>query len=257
MPAVLTERHGAVLKITLNRPDRLNAVSIGLYEQVIANLDEAEADPDLRAVVIHGAGRAFCVGADLKDHGAAQRTQAELDHYVDLGQRVCERIQTVPVPVVAAVHGYALGAGAEMATSADFLVMGRTAQMGFPEISIGTFVGGGVTRRLPRLIGLRRTTDLLTLGTRFTGEQAAAWSLAYEATPDEEVLTRALALADTLSAKAPLSFAALKASLYADAAPEQVLRQEAQTLLTIMKSADWAEGVAAFAERRDPVFTGK
>ncbi|WP_052077745.1 enoyl-CoA hydratase/isomerase family protein [Rhodococcoides fascians] len=257
MSTVLATQRGSTTVLSLNRPDRLNAVSEDLYQTLIDQLVHADADTDTRAVVLTGTGRAFCVGADLKAHKSGRRTTEEQRHYLELGQRVCEQIQTMSTPVVAAVNGYALGAGAEMAVSADFLVIAHDAQMGFPEVSIGTFVGGGVTSRLPRLIGLRRATDLLVLGERFTGTEAHRWGLAHSAVPSEELLDSAIALADTLASKAPLSLARMKAALRRNDPLEVVLETEPQELLALMGSADWAEGVAAFAERRTPIFEGK
>jgi enoyl-CoA hydratase len=170
---------------------------------------------------------------------------------------VCEQIQKMATPVVAAVHGYALGAGAELATSADFLVIAEDAKMGFPEVSIGTFVGGGVTRRLPRLVGLRRATDLLILGERFTGVQAAEWGLAQAAVPAADLPRAGAELAANLAGKAPIPLARMKAALLSEEPFDAVLRTEARHLLEVMGSDDWAEGVAAFAERRTPVFHGK
>lgn len=256
-PPVLISRHRDTAILTLNRPDRLNAVSEQLYRELIAALLVGDADPSVRCVLLTGAGRAFCVGADLKDHQAGTRTADDRQRYVELGQQVCRQIQTMSTPVVAAVHGYALGAGAEIAVSADFLVMAAEAKMGFPEVSIGTFVGGGITHRLPRLVGLRRATDLLILGERFTGEQARDWGLAHMAVPATEVTLAASALAAELASKAPLALARMKEALRRDDPPETALANEARDLLALMETSDWAEGVAAFADRRDPVFQGK
>lgn len=255
MRAVLTATRDGVLTITLNRPERLNAVSTELYQGVVAALAQAEDEPTTRAVLITGAGRAFCVGADLKAH-AEGRTPDEQAEYVRLGQHVCERIQHSPLPVVAAVQGYALGAGAELAVSADFLVIAEDAQMGFPEVSIGTFVGGGITHRLPRLVGLRRALELLVLGERFTGQDALAWGLANRTAPADELLEVATGLAGELAGKAPISMARMKGALQADPSLADALDGEATDLLAIMQTADWAEGVAAFAEKRRPAFVG-
>ncbi|WP_182345926.1 enoyl-CoA hydratase/isomerase family protein [Tomitella gaofuii] len=257
MTPVLTTLDGAVQTVAFNRPERLNAVSEELYEQAISALRAADEDPSVRAVVLTGEGRAFCVGADLKAHGAGGRTPERQRYYTDLGQRVCELIQTMSTPVIAAVAGYALGAGAEMAVSADFLVMAEDAKMGFPEVSIGTYVGGGVTHRLPRLVGLRRATDLLILGDRFTGVQAAEWGLAHAAVSAGELTAAAHELAARLAAKAPLSLAKMKAALFRDDDIETALLDEPRQLVELMGTRDWAEGVAAFAEKRDPVFEGR
>ncbi len=257
MTTVVVTTSGRTRTLAFNRPDRLNAVSEELYETALNELVAADADPDVRAVVLTGTGRAFCVGADLKAHKSGTRTRAEQAHYLDLGQQVCAQIQTMATPVVAAVNGYALGAGAEMAVSADFLVIADEAQMGFPEVSIGTFVGGGVTHRLPRLVGLRRATEMLILGERFTGRQAYEWGLAYAAVPTASVLESAHELADSLATKAPLSLARMKDALRRNDSLDVVLKTEPQELLELMATQDWAEGVAAFAERRPPAFEGK
>jgi len=254
---VRVERTDRVVRLVLNRPERLNAVSEQLYGRLLEELERADADSDLRVVVLAGEGRAFCSGADLKAHAEGARTAEQLAEYVELGWRVCERIQRSRKPVIAAVQGYALGAGAEMATSADFLVMAEDAQMGFPEVAIGSYVGGGVTRRLPRLVGLRRATELLVLGERFSGTDAFAWGLAYRAVPAASLETAVRELTERLITKAPLSFARLKAALRSEAPFDDVFRTEAADLLAIMRTSDWAEGVAAFRDRRTPSFKGE
>ncbi len=257
MPTVLVSRSESVVTLTLNRPERLNAVSEELYEELIAALIEAERASAIRCVVLTGAGRGFCAGADLKAHRSGLRSPEELTRYARLGQRVCQEIQMMHTPVVAAVNGYALGAGAELAVSADFLVMAQDARMGFPEVSLGTYVGGGVTHRLPRLVGLRRATDLLILGERFTGQQAREWGLAYAAVPGAQLLSAANELAAALAAKAPLSLSRMKAALRREDSLEVALAEEPRELLALMATRDWAEGVAAFGDRRPPVFQGR
>lgn len=257
MTVVLTNTSGHVATVTLNRPERLNAVTEELYEELLATLADAERDTNTRAVVMTGAGRAFSAGADLKGHHAGTRTEADRARYVDLGQRACEQIQRMVTPVVAAVNGYALGAGAELAVAADFIVMAEDTTMGFPEVSIGTFVGGGVTYRLRQLVGLRRTTELLLLGERFSGRQAEEWGLANEAVPADAVADAADRLAGRLAAQAPLALSRMKAALLRAESLEAALTGEPDDLLALMKTDDWAEGVAAFAERRVPRFVGR
>ncbi|MER2518074.1 MAG: enoyl-CoA hydratase/isomerase family protein, partial [Candidatus Accumulibacter phosphatis] len=160
-----------IAEIRLNRPERLNAVTQQLYDEVNAALGVAEADRDVRVVLLTGEGRAFCVGADLKAHKAG-RTAFERRQYLLGEQRVCKRLLLLSKPVVAAVNGFALGAGAEMAIASDFIVMAESAQIGLPEVSIGTFLGGGVTYLLPRLVGLAKARELVFLGERIKGEEA-------------------------------------------------------------------------------------
>lgn len=257
METVLTRRDSGVMTLTMNRPDRLNAVNEDMYRSLISVLQAADSDPSVRVIVLAGAGRAFCVGADLKAHSAGERNSTDRSEYVDLGQRVCEQIQVMDKPVIAAVHGYALGAGAEMAISADFFIMGAGAKIGFPEISIGTFVGGGVTHRLPRLIGLRRATEVLIFGEQFSGEQAFEWGLASAVVDNDLVFDEASRWAQQLETKAPISMAKLKSQLRHDVSLKEALANEAAELLAIMNTQDWAEGIAAFAARRTPIFRGE
>lgn len=257
MTTVWVDRSGPTATVTLHRPERLNAVSEGLYQSLIDALIDLDDDPQTRAVILTGAGRAFCVGADLKAHGSATRSRVEQAHYLDLGQRACEQIQTMGTPVICAVNGYALGAGAELAVSADFLIVADDALMGFPEVGLGTFVGGGVTNRLPRLVGLRRASELLVLGERFTGSQAVEWGLAHSAPAPADVSAAARALAETLATKAPLSLAHMKAALRRNDSLDVALGSEPRVLLDLMTTSDWAEGVAAFAEHRTPQFRGR
>ncbi|PBB41244.1 crotonase [Mesorhizobium sp. WSM3866] len=257
MSEVTTKRENKTLHIVLNRPERLNAVNEALYQQTLDALNHADADPDIRCVVLSGNGRAFCAGADLKAHKSGERTPAQREAYIMLGQRVCERIQMMNAPVIAEVHGYALGGGAEIATSADFLIMSEDAQLGFPEVAIGTYVGGGVTLRLPSLIGLRNAAKLLLLGEKITGAKCLEIGLANEAPPAHQLKERTAALVEKIVRNAPLPMARLKAAINFPQSPEELFRAEAEDLLSIMETHDWAEGVAAFAERRSPRFAGK
>ncbi|MDR5867686.1 enoyl-CoA hydratase/isomerase family protein [Halomonas koreensis] len=256
---LIVERHGPILEIRFNRPHRLNAVVEALYTELLQALAAAEADPEIRAVVLTGEGRAFCVGADMKEHGAAQRTLFQRRQYLRLGNDVCEAIQRSPLPVIAAVNGYALGAGAEMAVACDFLLMAEEARIGFPETSIGTSVGGGVSKLLPQLVGLARARRLLYTGRRIDGAEAARIGLAGDCLPVERLRDEALALAGELAGQAPVSLAMLKRlvnqGVHTDL--ESQLQQELDAVFTCSTTADWQEGVDAFAEKRAPVFRGQ
>ncbi|WP_355662281.1 enoyl-CoA hydratase/isomerase family protein [Halomonas salifodinae] len=255
---LIIERQVAVMVIRFNRPHRLNAVVEPLYRELLAALAEAERDPDVRAVVLSGEGRAFCVGADMKEHGAASRTLHQRREYLQLGNDVCEAILRSPLPVVAAVNGYALGAGAEMAVACDFIVMSEEAQIGFPEVSIGTCVGGGVSQLLPQLVGLGQARRLLYTGVRIDGLEAARLGLASQAVPAEALMDEALGLADTLSRQAPISLAMLKRLVNQGSheSLESQLQQELDAVFRCSTTADWQEGVDAFAEKRSPNFKG-
>jgi enoyl-CoA hydratase len=249
---------GTVAEIRLNRPHRLNAVIEQLYRDIISALDLVEANPDIRVIVITGQGRAFCVGADLKEHENGERTQQAQRDYLALGNKVCERIYKSPKPVVAAVNGYALGAGAEISMSADFIVMKDSAQLGFPEVSIGTFVGGGVSYILPRLIGLAKARELIITGRRIDGNEAKSMGLAVQVFDDAEFNNGVAEFADQIAAKAPYSLRFAKKHLNSSGQDyDASLASELEALLTCMTTEDWREGIAAFAEKRSPAFKGK
>ncbi len=255
---VVYAKANAVAEIRLNRPERLNAVIEQLYDDVLAALDDAEADAGIRVVVLTGEGRAFCVGADLKEHGRGERTDLEKRRYLVKANDVCRRLRSVPKPVIAAVNGYALGAGAELAVSSDFILIKETAQIGFPEISIGTFVGGGVTHLLPRLVGLAKARELIFTGKRINGVEAAAIGLATMVVADARFTESVLAFAQALAGKAPLSMALAKEHLNNASGRdyETALITELEGIRACMTTRDWKEGVEAFAARRPPMFTG-
>ncbi|WP_163559572.1 enoyl-CoA hydratase/isomerase family protein [Halomonas sp. NO4] len=255
---LIIARHGAVMEIRFNRPHRLNAVVETLYTELLVALAEAEADTDVRAVILTGEGRAFCVGADMKEHGSASRSLYQRRQYLQLGNDVCEAILRLKTPVIAAVNGYALGAGAEMAVACDFILMADEAQIGFPEVSIGTCVGGGVSKLLPQLVGLSRARQLLYTGKRIDGDEAARIGLATASWPAESLMTEVHQLAETLAQQAPVSMAMLKRLVNQGAHTdlEGQLQQELDAVFTCSTTADWQEGVDAFAEKRPPRFQG-
>lgn len=258
-PELLVEQRDDVLVLTLNRPHRLNAVSPALYAALDATLESAAQDPAVRALVLTGSGRGFCVGADLQAHGDAPPGPDERRRYVELAQRVNHRIQTLPKPVVAAVNGHAVGAGFELALSCDLIVVAREAKLRLPEAALGTFVGGGVTYTLVRRLGEVRAREILLLCPFLRGEEAERQGLANRVVDADDVLPTALDLARELARRAPRSVRLLKELLHTGVsdAPEVTLAREAAALLECMGTADWAEGIAAFREKREPRFTGE
>jgi enoyl-CoA hydratase/carnithine racemase len=256
---VLSRRHGPTLVLTLNRPERLNAVSLPMYARLLAELRAAAADRDVRCVVLTGQGRAFCVGADLKAHGEEPPTGEERRRYVRTAQRVNRLIQVGPTPVVAAVNGHAVGAGLELALSSDFMIVAQEAKLRFPEISLGTFVGGGTVYTLAERVGTLKARELVYLGDFFLGREAVDMGVAWKAVPPDQVVPAALELAARLAEKAPLSLAWAKRLIGpAGTMPRRrALALEARALERIFGTRDWREGVEAFLEKRAPRFTGE
>ncbi|MBX3685787.1 MAG: enoyl-CoA hydratase/isomerase family protein [Rhodocyclaceae bacterium] len=256
--AILYDMRDGIAEIRLNRPHRLNAVTQTLYDELNDALSRAEADKDARVVLLTGEGRAFCVGADLKEHKAG-RTAFDRRQYLQGEQIVCKRLMLLKKPVIAAVNGFALGAGAEVALASDFVLMARSAQIGLPEISIGNFLGGGVTLLLPRLVGLAKARELVFLGERIDGEEAVRIGLANRVFDDQGFLDSAREFALKLAGKAPFSMQLAKEQLNmaADGTLDAALTAELEGMMFVGTTRDWKEGIDAFAEKRKPVFKGE
>lgn len=255
---ILYSLSDGIAEIKLNRPHRLNAVIQQLYDELNAALTQAEADPDVRVILLTGEGRAFCVGADLKEHKAG-RTAFDRRQYLAGEQAVCKRLLTLKKPVVAAVNGYALGAGAEMALASDFILMAESAQIGLPEVSIANFLGGGITWLLPRIVGMAKARELVFFGERVNGAEAVRIGLANRVFPDAQFLDEARAFAQKLAKKPPFSMELAKRQLNfaAEGTLDAALSAELEGMTFVGTTKDWQEGVDAFAEKREPVFTGK
>jgi len=201
---VLTEEAGdGVRVLTLNRPQRLNAITPELLEDLIAALQAADRDPAIRAVVLTGAGRAFCAGDDLKEFGSQSKDEATTRAYIARIQDVTRAMLLGDTPVIGAVRGWAVGGGLEWVINCDFAIAAEGSRFFFPEIALGVFVTGGVTELLPRLVGLQRARALIMLGERFDAAQAQAWDLVYRVVPDAQLMPEALALARRIAALPP------------------------------------------------------
>lgn len=249
---------GNVARVRLNRPDRLNAVTAELYESLQRDLARATED-DARVVTLEGRGRAFCVGADMQNHDERDRSAKERREYVWTAQETCRDIQTHPAPVVAKVHGYAIGAGAELAMSADFVLMADDAELRFPEVGIGTYVGGGVTYTLTQRIGAARAKELVLRAATLTGEEAADEGIVTKAVNAERLDGATSDLVDELAANAPIpmEFAKEQFGRVGPTSRDDMLTAEAEALLACMETDDWKEGVEAFSEEREPTFVGE
>lgn len=255
---ILYEMKDGIAEIRLNRPHRLNAVTQTLYDELNDALGVAEAEKDARVVLLTGEGRAFCVGADLKEHKTG-RTAFDRRQYLRGEQIVCKRLMLLKKPVIAAVNGYALGAGAEVALASDFILMAESAQIGLPEVSIGNYLGGGITYLLPRLVGLAKARELVFLGERVKGDEAVRIGLANRVFADEGFLDAAREFAQRVASKAPFSMELAKEQLNmaAERTLDAALSAELEGMMFVGTTRDWQEGIDAFAEKRTPVFKGE
>ena len=241
---IVVEQSGPVTTIRLNRPHALNAMTVELLTDLVAALRAAGTS---RAVVLHGAGRAFCAGEDLKETLAPRTGQAdELRRSFDLLQETTRLITALGAPVIAAVHGYAVGGGIELALAADLVVVQDDARIRFPEVPIGHAHTGAITARLPQLVGLMRAKELLLTGRWVSAAEAVALGLAVQAVPD--ALARATEMAEDLAALPARSLAAAKRSLELATVPaqEQIMRLEVEAATHCFASAEAGETFESF-----------
>ena len=254
---LLTDIDGdGVLTITLNRPEALNALSQQLVAEMAQAIRMARQD-SVRGVVITGAGeKAFAAGADISEFAGMEPLDAH--RFAARGQAVFNQIEGLPKPVVAAVNGFALGGGCELAMACHLRVASETAQFGQPEVNLGLIAGYGGTQRLPRLVGRGIATEMLLTGDRIPADRAYAIGLVNRVVPPAELLDTARQLVLTFASKAPVAVAmTLQAVRATDLPLPQGLQQEAALFAQCAATDDFAEGVMAFLNREKPQFTGR
>lgn len=256
MPEVLLERplEGvAVLKI--NRPEVKNALNAEVRRLLAEHLTALAAEDDVRVVVLTGDDQAFAAGADIKAMAEAGAAEMMLRR----AEVMWRAIAQFPKPLIAAVQGYAWGGGCELAMHADIIVAGENASFAQPEIKVGIMPGAGGTQRLTRAIGKHRAMMLLLSGRAISGSQAAAMGLASMAVPDDQVLAEALDLANTIARMPPLAARQIKEVLLAglDCSLEAGLMLERKAFQLLFDTKDQKEGMAAFVQKRKPVYEGK
>src|SRR3954452_13352985 len=260
MSTVLWEQDGPIGRITLNRPETINAWTAAVGKSLVATLDAAAADASVRAVFITGAGRGFSSGADLKagfephpdDQMPDVRKELHLYHGAITG------IRRMPKPVVAAVHGAAVGIGCSLALACDLVLAAESSSFGLAFVNIGLMPDGGSTLFVPTAVGKARAFQMAMLGERISAQQALDWGLINFVHPDEHIQAEADVLVEKLAAGPTRSYAgtkvALNKMLYPDL--EDQLALEADIQHQLARSKDFFEGVAAFVEKRQPAFTG-
>jgi enoyl-CoA hydratase/carnithine racemase len=257
---ISTERDGMVAMVTIDHPP-VNALSAPLLEELEEELVALDADEGVRAIVLKGAGeRAFVAGADISEFPSLREAAPQQNGGSARGiQKLGHRMDAAHTPFVAAIHGFCLGGGLELAMCCDIRVCSEDAQLGQPEIKLGLIPGGGGTQRLPRLVGLGRALLLNLTGDFVDAATAYEWGLVEKVVPREELLETALGIARTIAARSPVSVAVLRelARTTRDLPLEEGLRREADGFRRCLESEDGAEGVAAFLEKREPQFTGR
>jgi enoyl-CoA hydratase len=247
---------GGIARISLDRPAQLNAISPELLEDLDRACALVEGDASVRAVTLTAAGRAFCAGADLRAVRELSPDAARWSAFMGLWHRVFDRIEALPVPVIAGVHGLALAGGLELVLVADLVVADETARLGDQHANFGLVAGGGGSQRLPRLIGARRAKELMLLGGWLGATEALAWGLVNRVAPAGTVAAVVEEIAASLAAGSASANRTVKALVNRafDAELGEGLALERRLVALHMRSADAAEGLRAFAEKRKPVF---
>ena len=252
---VLVERDGAIAVVVLNRPDQLNALSDELMEELVSALTELDRDEGVRAIVLGGSERAFAAGADIGELAQA----SAIDLYYQRRIERWDAIRGLWTPLIAAVSGYCLGGGCELAMACDLIVASESAQFGQPETGLGIIPGAGGTQRLTRAVGKAVAMDVILIGRRLSADEALAAGLVARVVPNEAWLEEAKGLAREIAEKGPVGTRLAKESV--DRAFETTLtaglEAERRALYLAFASEDAKEGLTAFTEKRKPEFKGR
>ncbi len=256
---LIVEHRGAVSWLYLNRPQALNAISMGCMRELRDALIELRERAETRVIVVSGKGRGFCAGADLTgalpDRGAEPTAEPT---FLDLGSAMEEVLNAMPKPVIAAVNGVAAGGGLELAMMCDFILAAASARLGDAHANFGALPGGGATVRLPRIVGVNQARYMMFTGELFRAEEAAGFGLVTKVFADESFEADVQAVADRIAGKSPLGLKRMKALIAdgLDMPTAQALKLEKGVSAQHMVSFDAAEGGRAFGEKRKPEFRG-
>jgi enoyl-CoA hydratase len=254
---LLTDREGAIVVLTLNRPDKLNALNAELLGELDVSLAALSADASIACAIVTGAGeKAFAAGADIA--AMLEMTTEEARHFSELGQRICSRVERAPFPVIGAVNGFALGGGCEIALACDFLYASDKAKLGQPEVNLGITPGFGGTQRLARRVGVARARELCYTGDTIGAEDALRLGLVNAVVPHAELMTRVKEVAAKIASKGPIAVAQCKRAIFSgEGVPLDTANAlEQQAFAMLFGTKDRREGMAAFVEKRKATFTG-
>ncbi len=254
----LYEKSEGIATVTINRPDALNALNQETIMEISNRLEDAEKDENIHVIVITGAGdRAFSAGADLRMmKGASPVRGAELSR---IGQRLTTQIEACGKPVIAAINGYALGGGIELAMSCDIRIASESAQVGQPEINVGLIPGWGGTQRLPRLVGKGIAKEMIFTGKRIDAKTAEHHGLINMVVPADQLKVKVKEIANELVGKPPIALKYCKKLINdsTETNPEAGFWEEAEAFGLVASTEDFNEGVNAFLEKRKPQYKGK
>jgi len=257
MDLVRSERRGAVALLTLNRPDALNALDRATLVALGGRIEEIRGDASVHAVVVTGEGRAFAAGADIAEMKGL--TPAEAEEFSRLGHETFAALEALAVPAIAAVNGFALGGGCELACACDWIYASEKARFGQPEVNLGILPGFGGTSRLARRVGIAWAKEIVLTGVTLGADEALRIGLANRVFPAGDLVEAALAVGETVAQKGPLAVAQAKRVLQegqgVDPRVANALEQNAFGL--VFSTHDREEGMAAFLDKRDPEFKGR
>ena len=252
---ILTSTEDQIGIVTLNRPKVLNALSHELMAELVTALEEFDRDENVRAIVLTGSERAFAAGADIKE--MADETTISIMQKDQFA--TWDRVKNIKKPIIAAVSGFALGGGCELAMSCDIIIASETAQFGQPEISIGVIPGAGGTQRLTRAVGKYKAMEMILTGRPINAEEAHCWGLVTRVVPVELFLDEAKALAKEIAKKPPIAVRLAKDSVLKafDGPISEGLQFERKNFYALFSSQDQKEGMKAFMEKRAASYVGK